>query len=66
MRRLSDEEIRNYTKDGKGKTGCKYWVSMCVAGTITGFDCGTCDWIYNYCGYSGGDPGSSCGTCTCH
>ncbi|OXT07234.1 hypothetical protein CE561_08525 [Thermoanaerobacterium thermosaccharolyticum] len=64
MKSLSDEEIKDYTEEGKGLTPaeCTYYLLLCS----TGYDSGTCSYILRECGYTGGGGGGTCGTCTCH
>lgn len=74
IKSLSNEEIKNYTKEGKGLTTaqCAYYISLCTVGIpgagggTGGLDCGTCSYIFQQCGYKpGGGGGGNCGTCTC-
>lgn len=73
LRVISDEEIREFTKHGKGLSAvqCSYYWYLCFVGLPGNgpSDCGTCSWIMQQCGWkpsSGSGSGNSCGTCTCH
>ena len=71
MKLLSNEEIENYTTEGKGLSQgqCIYYLSLCtgLAGNKP-LDCGTCSYIFSQCGGGPSNPGTggNCGTCTCH
>ncbi|GIO25512.1 glycocin F family RiPP peptide [Ornithinibacillus bavariensis] len=64
---LTEEEINTYTKEGKGlwDPGGALWCSYYMALCSTGYDCGTCGWIFKQCGAGGGGGGGGCGTCVC-
>ncbi|MFS0673473.1 glycocin F family RiPP peptide [Ornithinibacillus sp. 179-J 7C1 HS] len=65
VKRLSDDEILNFTENAKGvgdPAWCTYYLALCASG----YDSGTCSWIFSQCGYGGGGGGGGgCGTCTC-
>lgn len=62
---LTDEEIREYTEEGKGfsKAQCGYYVVMCGADG----GCGNCDWLMKQCGKpnTGSGSGRPCHGCAC-
>lgn len=74
LRVISDEEIKEFTKQGKGLSAaqCTYYWYLCFVGLPGNgpSDSGTCSWIMQQCGWgnSGGSGGrnNNCGTCTCH
>ncbi|MGG3279573.1 glycocin F family RiPP peptide [Paenibacillus solani] len=59
---LSEEEIQEYSSEGKGfsKAECLYYLGLCSSG----YDSGTCSFIFEQCGFNGGGN-PPCSTCTC-
>lgn len=71
MKSLSDKEINEFTKEGKGwsPAQCAYYLGLCGVGLpgLGPLDSGTCMNVFKNCGYTpGSGSGGSCGTCTCH
>ena len=67
MQKLSDEEIRSYTENGKG-LNCVWAMAECAAWLTAELDCGTCQWVYHECTgqpWPGTGGGSGHG-CTAH
>lgn len=62
LKSLSEEEIRSIDSNGKG---CNYYaLALCA----TGYDSGTCGWVYKNCGPKQRPSSGGCksgGGCTC-